>query len=67
MDGVGLPLSILLRLRLLTQSRPRPQLTAIRKIREMESSRELPSVSRVIALTGNARSGQIEEYVVLFP
>jgi len=35
-------------------------LTAVREIRRMESSGELPVRNKVVALTGNAREGQIE-------
>ncbi|KAL5490593.1 hypothetical protein ACEPAI_5427 [Sanghuangporus weigelae] len=35
-------------------------LTAVREIRKMEQTKELPVRSRIYALTGNARAGQIE-------
>lgn len=34
--------------------------TAVREIRRMEASGELPNRNRIFALTGNARSGQVQ-------
>lgn len=38
----------------------RDGLTAVRELRKLEASGELPNRNRVIALTGNARAGQIQ-------
>lgn len=38
----------------------RDGLTAVREIRRLEASGEIPGRNRVFALTGNARSGQVQ-------
>lgn len=40
--------------------RSRDGLTAVREIRRMEASGEIPGRNRVFALTGNARAGQVK-------